>query len=457
MHELVVRNGQVVTAGGVRRADVGINDGRVAQIGRDLVGDQELNARGCLVIPGGVDIHVHLQMALDGRVSSDNFADGTVAAACGGTTTVIDFVDPQPGESLLEAYAKRRNEADGQVAVDYGLHMTIPAWHAAQEETPAEILRARAAGCLSFKLYQAYPRMMLDDVALFRVMQAVARAGGIVVLHSETGPVLDELRSQAQAMGARDAIWHAITRPARLEATAVHRAAELAYLAGCPLHVFHVGCRAAAAEVAAAAQRGVDITAETCPQYLLLTAETHLAGEAGNLYICAPPLRSVADQDALWAELSHQDEAGAQWLVSTDHCPWTAAEKAQADFSLVPGGLPSVEARMALLHHFGVNQGRLSLTRWVEVCCSLPARRMGLARKGQIAVGYDADLVIFDPTAPMTIAPDQLHETAGWTPYAGMRVMGRPRTVLLRGEIIVADGAPVRREAGRFVPRAWSV
>lgn len=455
MHDLVVRNGLVVTAAGARRADVGVDGGRIAAVGRGLAGDHTLDATGCYVIPGAVDIHVHLQMALGGRVSSDSFADGTVAAACGGTTMVIDFVDPQPGESLIAAYAKRRREADGQVAVDYGLHMTIPAWHAAQAEMLAEIPRVLAAGCLSFKLYQAYPRVMLDDVALLRVLQAVGRAGGIVVLHSETGPVLDELRRQALDAGARAPIWHAKTRPARLEATAVHRAAELAYLAGCPLHIFHVGCAEVVAEVASAAARGMDITAETCPQYLLLDAQTHLGGALGELFICAPPLRSPADQEALWGALGRSEPEDVLGIISTDHCPWSAAEKAQPDFSQVPGGVPSIEARVALVHHFGVNAGRLSPARWVEVCCTGPARRMGLARKGQIAVGYDADLVIFDPTVAVTITPECLHETAGWTPYDGLTVTGWPRTVLLRGQTIVEDGTPVMRNAGRFVPRAW--
>lgn len=449
MHDVVVANGMLLSPSGIRRADLGITAGRVAAIDKKLAGDVIIDAAGCYVMPGGVDIHVHLQMALGGRVSSDSFESGTVAAACGGTTTVIDFVDPQPGQGLMDAYVARRGDADGRVAVDYGLHMTIPTWHAADAAALDEIPVAVAAGCATFKLYQAYERMILDDVALLRVMQRVARAGGSVVVHSETGPVLEELRRQALAHGAHAPIWHERTRPARLEASAILRVAELAHLAGCPLHVFHVGCREGVAEVVAARGRGVDITVETCPQYLLLTAEEHLAGANGALFVCAPPLRHPEDQAELWAGLGD----GRVDVVSTDHCPWTVDEKAQPDFTQIPGGVPSIEARMSLVHHFGVRSGRMSLAQWVSTCCTKPAQRMGLTTKGQLAPGFDADVVIFDPLARVRLCAETLHETAGWTPYDGITVEGWPRTVLLRGDTVVQDGVPLCERRGRFVPR----
>ena len=452
MYDLVIAGGTVVTAAGAVRADVGVRGERIAAVGLDLPGATTVDAGGCLVLPGAVDPHVHLQMALGGRVSSDDFADGTIAAACGGTTTVIDFVDPQPGQGLLAALAQRRDEADGRVAIDYGLHMTLPTWHAADAAALAEIPVAIAAGCATFKLYQAYPRLIVDDVALLTVMHTVARDGGRVVLHSETGPVLDALRNQALAAGHTAAIWHERTRPARLEATAVHRAIELAHLAGCPLHVFHIGCGEAVTELARAKARGVDVSGETCPQYLLLAAEEHLGGADGNLYICAPPLRGADDQQALWAALAD----GALAMISTDHCPWTAAEKAQADFTLVPGGVPSIEARLALLYQEGVAAGRLTLGQWVQVCCAAPAAWMGLAAKGQLLPGYDADVVVFDPGATRTITPATLHETAGWTPYAGRTVTGWPATVLRRGQMVVRDSAWIGDTGGRFVPRGWA-
>lgn len=452
MFERVIAGGTVVGPAGTVRADVGIDDGRIIAIGLDLTGDQVIDARDCLVIPGAVDPHVHLQMQLAGRVSSDDFHAGTLAAACGGTTTVIDFTDPQPDESLAASLARRRQEADGQVFIDYGLHMTIPTAQAADPERMAEIPAVIEAGCASFKAYQAYSGMMLDDVALLRVMQAIGRTGGGLVLHSETGPVLDLLREQALAAGHTSPIWHANTRPAQLEATAIARAAELAHLANCPLHIFHVGCADGLGAVRDAAARGVNISAETCPQYLFLNAETHLDGGNGARYICAPPLRSASDQAALWDALGRGDCA----LVSTDHCPWTLAEKSQSTFAEVPGGVPSIEARLALVYSGGVTTGRLSLSQWVDVCCTQPAQRMGLAKKGRIAPGYDADIVIFDPTRRKQISVETLHETAGWTPYDGMIVDGWPRTVLLRGQTIVENELPQSTPLGRFVARRWN-
>ncbi|RME65194.1 MAG: dihydropyrimidinase [Caldilineae bacterium] len=450
MYDLVITGGLILTPSGPIQADLAIENGSIAALGVNLNGERTINAQGCYVMPGGVDPHVHLQLALGGLVSTDTFETGTIAAACGGTTTVIDFADPQPGAPMLQALAERRQEADGQVAIDYGLHMTIPTWHASAPEHLVEVPAVVDAGSPTFKLYQAYPRMELDDVALYRAMQAVAESGGRAVLHSETGPLLDALREEALAAGHVEAIWHERTRPARLEATAVHRAAEIAYLTGCPLYIFHVGCIDSVAEIVAARNRGVEIWGETCPQYLLLTAEENLAGPDGNLFICAPPLRSHEDQDALWLALADGDLQ----VVSTDHCPWTRDEKDEPDFAHVPGGVPSIEGRLALVHHFGVNEERLSLERWVETCCTNPARLMGLERKGLLAPGYDADVVIFDPRQPHTLNTETLHEAADWTPYAGYTVEGWPRTVLLRGKTIVADGAYVGRPGdGRFVAR----
>jgi dihydropyrimidinase len=449
--DLVIRGGTVIMADGPVLADVGVAGEQIAAIGLALDGARVMDASGCYVIPGGVDPHVHLQLALGGRVSSDSFASGTLAAACGGTTTVIDFADPMPGETLQEALTARQAEAGGQVAIDYALHMTIPTWHADNANALAEIPAMVAAGCSTFKLYQAYPRMMLDDVPLLRVLQAVAAAGGRVVLHSETGPVLDLLRAQALAAGHRSPIWHERTRPARLEATAVHRAAELAYLAGCPLHIFHVGCAEAVAEIRAARARGVNISGESCPQYLLLNADEHLGGPQGELFVCAPPLRTVADQAALWSALAD----GTLAMVSTDHCPWAASEKQQPDFTMIPGGVPSIEARLSLVYSDGVRGGFLTLAQWIDVCCTQPAQRMGLARKGRIAPGYDADLVIFNPKREKILLPATLHERAGWTPYDGHRVTGWPRTVILRGEVIVLDEQFIGGNTGRFVARGW--
>ncbi len=452
MYELVITNGRVITPGGSFKADLAIDGAEIAAIGRGLTGRRMLDAEGCYVIPGGVDPHVHLQMPLAGRISTDTFESGSIAAACGGTTTFVDFVTPEPEESMLRALAARRAEADGATALDYGLHMTIPSWHGAETSRLEEVPAAVAAGCATFKLYQAYAGMILDDVALLRALQAIAQGGGRAVLHSETGPVLDLLRAQALAAGHTAPIWHERTRPARLEATAIHRAVELASFAQCPLYIFHVGCAEAVDQIAEARRRGLAITGESCPQYLVLTAEEHLAGKGGALYICAPPLRNRTDQAAVWRGLAD----GALDVVSTDHCPWTRAEKQQPDFTTVPGGVPGIEARLSLVHHFGVGAGRLSLARWVEVCCTNPARLMGLTRKGVLAPGYDADVVIFDPARRRTIATETLHEACDWTPYAGLTLTGWPRTVLQRGKLLVEEekfvGTPGN---GQFVERRF--
>lgn len=450
IYQKVIKHGLLVTANGTVNADVAINGETIAAIGLNLAGDQAIDATGCYVIPGGVDNHVHLQLPMGELVSADSFTTGTMAAACGGTTTIIDFATPQPGQAMLAALANRRAEADGQVAIDYSLHMTIPTWHGADAARLTEIPQVMEAGCATFKMYQAYAGYILDDEALFRALQLVGKAGGRVVLHAETGPILEMLRTQALAAGHTEPIWHERTRPARLEATAVQRAAELAHLAQCPLFIFHIGCAEAVAAIVAARQRSVDLQAESCPQYLLLNAEEHLGGPDGYLNVCAPPLRNKDHQAAIWQAL--QDDA--LQVVSTDHCPWTKAQKVQPDFTTIPGGVPGIEARLSLVHHFGVNQGRLSLQRWVEVCCTNPARWMGLTRKGLLAPGYDADLVIFDPERQKSINSSWLHEAAGWTPYEGMTVTGWPRTVLLRGKVVVEEEQYIGQAGdGRFVVR----
>ena len=449
MYDIVIKNGTVVTGRGVVDTDVAIKGEQIAAVGMDMEGERVIDAAGCLIVPGSVDPHVHLQMALSGRVSTDTFETGTIAAVCGGTTTVIDFVTPSTGQGLLPALRQRRQEADGFVAADYGLHMTIPTWHAKDVYRLTEVPEAVQAGCATFKMYQAYDGMELDDVMLLRAMSAVADADGGVVLHSEVGPVIDILRRDKLRAGQTRAIWHARTRPAHLEASAVHRAVALSELANVPLYIFHVGASEVVDALRQVRYEGLEIFAETCPHYLLLTADKHLTASDGELYICAPPLRSEADQAVLWKAL--QD--GTINVVSTDHCPWTRAEKHQPDFASVPGGIPGIEAKLALIHHFGVVHGALSKERWVESCCTAPARLMGLQNKGRISPGCDADIVIFDPKLKKRITVDSLHEAADWTPYEGMELDGWPRTVLLRGHIIVDDSEFLGELRGQYVAR----
>ena len=458
--DTIIRNGTLITPGGIFSADVGILGERIValvEVGTNPPGSQsavELDATGCYVLPGGIDPHVHLQMPVGEYVSSDDFATGTVAAAWGGTTTVIDFVEPEPGERLLEALEKRKAEANGHVAVDYGLHMTIPTWHAAHPESLDDLPAVMAAGVSSFKLYLAYEGLRLENVQLYRVMEAIAAVGGLSIIHCENGPICETLRAQAVARGDTSPIYHALTRPPRQEAEAVSRAIDVATLTGSPLYIVHVSCEESMARIRGARARGDTVYGETCPQYLLLNM-TALDRPGGERLICAPPLRTEVDNEALWNGLASEDLD----VLATDHCPFNDADKSDhADFTTVPGGLPSIEARLSLVYHFGRSRwipAAHRLARWVEVCCANPARIFGLQNKGRIAPGFDADLVIFDPDRWVTLqAGKTLHERVDWSPYEGKHIQGWPRDVLSRGRVIVRDGEFVGNDGwGRFVVR----
>ncbi len=445
-----IRNGAVLTPAGLLAADVGVEGERIVSLGRELHGEEEIDASGCYVLPGAIDPHVHLQMPLREYTSADDFLSGTVAAACGGTTTVIDFVEPKPGEALLAALANRRAEADGRVAVDYGLHMTIPAWHAAHPEILDAIPELVASGVTSFKIYLAYEGLRLNDEQVYLVLKRIARAGGLPIVHCENGPICDALRAEAVSSGRTASIYHADTRPARQEAEATGRLIDLAALAGCPAYIVHVSCDESLARIQGARARGEAIYGETCPQYLLLDRAA-LEAEHGERLICAPPLRSGADRDALWRGLV----VGDLDVLATDHCPFTAEEKSgHPDFTTVPGGLPSIEARLSLARTFGRRYG-LTMRRWVDVCAANPARIFGLAHKGRIEPGCDADIVVFDPRRCATIRTGQtLHERVDWSPYEGIQVEGWPRVVLSRGRVVVRDGQFVGEVGwGRFLAR----
>lgn len=452
-YDLVIKNGTLVTAEATYPADIAIQGERIAAIGQNLSGARELDASGKLVTPGAVDVHVHHQMPLPGGViSADDFFTGTRAAALGGTTSIIDFVDAKPEQSLLEALAARQAEAEDRVVIDYGLHMTI---------TPTDIPKldqvraAYEAGCASFKLYMAYGFRLKDD-ELLQALEAVAEVGGLPVVHAENWDIICLLIARNLAAGRTEPRWHPRSRPALMEGEAAGRVIDMARLVNTPLYIFHVSCAEVVERIAAARRQGLPIYGETCPQYLLLTDTVYdRPGVAGAQPICAPPLRTVADQLRLWQALA-RDELQ---VISTDHCPFVSADKAKglADFSRIPGGVPSIEGRFALAHSFGVRAGRLSLNRWVEICCTTPARLFGLPRKGLIAVGYDADLVIFDPEREVTLSTATLHENVDWTPYEGLTATGWPAVTLSRGEVIAENGQFIGQAGrGRFVKRELS-
>jgi len=447
----VIKNGTLVTADATYPADVGVRGERIAAIGQRLSGVQEIDASGMLVVPGAVDVHVHLQMPVGpGLVSSDDFFTGTRAAAFGGTTTVIDFVEAEPDQSLARALAARRAQADGRVAVDYGLHMSIAAADLAKlDEVPA----VARAGCASFKLYLACAGFQLDDGGFLQALEAIREAGGLPIVHAENGDVIRTLVDRYRAQGRIEPRWHARSRPALMEGEAAGRAIDLATLAGTPLYIVHASCAEIVGRVAAARARGLPIYGETCPQYLLLTQALYSQpGVEGVLPVCSPPLRSQADQARLWDALAR----GELQVVASDHCPFTRADKERGlyDFSQAPGGLPGIEARFPLLFAFGVRMGRISLNGWVDLCCTAPAHLFGLERKGAIAVGYDADLVVFDPQRVVRLSAETLHENVDWTPFEGMEVSGWPVVTVSRGKVIVEDGEfHGTAGRGRFVER----
>jgi dihydropyrimidinase len=451
MFDLVIANGTLVTAEATMNADLGIRDRQVAAIGKRLTGLEKIDAAGMLVLPGAVDEHVHLQMPVGEFASSDDFYSGTVAAACGGTTTVVDFVEPKPGQPLLDALAARRAEADGRVVVDYGLHMTLS--HAG-DETLAQMPAAIEAGSASFKLYMAYEGIRLDDGGLLRALAALRVHGGRALVHAENHYAIAYLTARALAEGRTGPENHPLTRPAVMEAEAVHRLLALAYTTGTPLMLAHLSCALGLEEVRKARARGQTVWVETCPQYLLLDEkEYRRPGFEGAKFVMAPPPRTEADRAALWASLA----AGEVNTVATDHCPFfyeTQKIRGRDDFSRIPGGAPGIETRLTLLYSHGVRTGRLTLQQWVDACCTEPARRFGLApAKGALAVGADADVVIFDPERKAILSYESLHQNVDYCPYEGWEVQGYPVTVLSRGQVLVRDGEFVGAQGqGQFLP-----
>ena len=446
--DLVIRGGTLVSAGDTGQADLGIKDGRIACVGQGLAGDETIEADGLLVLPGAVDPHVHFEMDTGTTSSSDDFRSGTIAAACGGTTSVIDFVEPLPEQTMLEGLADRRAIADSKVVIDYGLHMTLDR---TDEKYLAQIPQAIKAGVTSFKVYTTYG-FRLTDEQMLAGFAAVGAAGGLPITHCENHDIIVRKQKELLDAGRSGPEAHPLSKPAASEGEAVERVLALAEVVGAPMYIVHISTERGAAAVARARSRGLRAFGETCPHYLLLTDDGYsLPDFEGAKYVCSPPIRKAGDNAALWLALA-QDEVQT---VGTDHCPFFfkgQKELGRERFTEIPGGVPGIEERFPLLYTFGVGMGRLDLNRWVEVCSTNPARLFGLyPRKGSLLPGADADIVLFDPHKKVTLSTDILHENVDYTLYEGFELQGYPVMTIVNGSVLISDGQVVGENRGEFL------
>lgn len=455
MMRTLIKNGTVVTASDTYAGEILVDGETIALIGTDLdlEADRIIDATGKYVIPGGIDVHTHLDMPFGSTTSSDDFETGTIAAALGGTTCIVDYATQFRGETLHGALHTWMRKAEGKAAVDYGFHMIVSDLNDQVEQEMNELVRD---GISSFKLFMAYPdRLMLDDGAIFRALLRTRENGGLICMHAENGAVIDVLVRRALAQGHTAPKYHALTRPPRAEAEATYRAIALAEIAEVPIYIVHLSAAEALEVVTEARDRGLPAYAETCPQYLFLSdADYDRPGFEGAKYVMSPPLRERRGQELLWRGLAFNDLQ----TVATDHCPFCMREQKEAgrgDFSKIPGGAPGIETRMSLIYDGGVGQGRISLNRFVDVTATTPAKIFGLwPERGTIAPGSVADLVIFDPAKEVTLEAKRLHMRVDYSPYAGRTTRGAPEVVLSHGEIIVErDRFVGRRGHGRFVKR----
>jgi dihydropyrimidinase len=464
MTRIAIGGGSVLSPSGAVEADVLVDGGQVSALaapGSETAqafaasADQVLDASGRYVLPGGIDVHTHMEMPFGGTFSADTFETGTRAAAWGGTTTIIDFAVQAKGTSLLATLDKWHSKADGNCVVDYGFHMIVSD---VNDTTLKEMPVCIDAGVNSFKMFMAYPGVFYaTDGEILRAMQKAAETGAVIMMHAENGIAIDQLVARALAEGKTDPVQHGLTRPPELEGEATSRAIVLAKVTGAPLYVVHLSAAQALQAITEARDTGQNVFAETCPQYLYLSLDDLARpGFEGAKFVASPPLRPREHQGSLWRGLRTNDLS----VVSTDHCPFCFKEQKElgrGDFSKIPNGMPGVEHRMDLLHQ-GVAAGELSLARWVEVASTTPARMFGLyPRKGIIAPGADADIVIYDPRASQTLSAQTHHMNVDYSAYEGLQITGQVQTVLSRGQIVI-DGGEYRGRTGhgQFLRRGLS-
>jgi dihydropyrimidinase len=458
MSTTLIKNGRIVTAVDDYHADVFIDGEVITLIGKNLQvnADKVIDAKDRLVIPGGIDPHTHMDMPFGGTTSADDFNTGTVAAAHGGTTTIIDFAIQPKGESMLKALDTWHEKASGKASIDYGFHMIIT--DLSHQDSVAEMRKLmKEEGVLSAKLFMAYPGVLLvDDATIFRAMTVAGDHGGLICMHAENGVVINEIVARALAEGKTAPKYHALTRPTQAEAEGVNRAIAIAEMAGSPVYIVHLSCYDALKKVKEARDLGIPAFAETCPQYLFLDYSYYeKPGFEGAKYVMTPALREKWNQEELWIGLRMNDLQ----CVATDHCPFCMKDQKELgrdDFSKIPNGGPGVENRMSLVYNGGVVQGRINVNRFVEITSTAAAKIFGLfPRKGTIAVGSDADIVIFDPNRKMTISAETHHMNVDYNCYEGMEVQGVPETVLSRGNLVIENGKYVGKPGnGQYLKRS---
>ena len=439
---ILIRNGTVITAESTFPADILVDGEKIKEVRPGIpsnAGDTVLDATGLLLLPGGIDAHTHLDMPFGGTTSSDDFETGTRAAAFGGTTTIVDFAIQARGTRMRDALDTWWKKAERKACIDFGLHMIVTDLGGAGLEDMDDMVRE---GVASFKLFMAYPNvLMVDDATIFRALSQTAKNGALICMHAENGGVIDVIVQRALADGKTAPIYHALTRPTTAEAEAVHRAIALAEIAGAPVYIVHLSSEDALNEVREARDRGLPAFAETCPQYLLLSIEElERPNFEGAKYVFTPPLREKKNLGKLWDGLKHDHLQ----VVSTDHCPFCFEDQkilGKDDFTKIPNGGPGIENRLQLIHHHGVNQGKLTINRFVELVSTTPARIFGMyPRKGVLAPGSDADIVFWDSAAEHTISAKTHHMRVDYSMFEGFQVKGNVRTVMSRGEVIIDHG-----------------
>jgi dihydropyrimidinase len=454
---VLIRGGRIVTAADDYVADLYVEDETITLIGEslDVSADKVIDAAGKYVLPGCIDPHTHLDMPFGGTVTIDDVESGQISAAFGGTTCHVDFIIQPQGATFAAAFDEWRAKANGKQMIDMGYHMAITDLE--NGGTLEELASLPDQGITSYKLFMAYKgALMVDDATLYRAMEVAAKSGALVMVHAENGDVVDILVREALEAGNTDPLYHALTRPPEAEGEATNRAIQLARLAGAPLYVVHVTCKEAVDPIAAAREKGWDVWGETCTQYFFNSLDDIAKPNfEGAKYVYSPPVRDKANWDVLWNAV----RTDALSAISTDHCAflWDGQKTlGRDDFSKIPNGGPGLEDRLKMIHHFGVREGHFSLNRMVELLSTNPAKLFGLyPRKGTVAVGSDADLVVFDPERQVTLSASTHHSKSDYSLYEGTTVTGAPDVVLLRGHVLVENDELVASPGiGQFVKRA---